>query len=552
MSSSAGHFLIVEDDADLLMVYRDLVRHWGYTCDTAAEGFDGLDLYRAGTYDLVILDLELPDVKGDNLAREFLKRKPAPPILVVTGHGSAERARQLGREGVFQFINKPFDTVELHHAVRSALRRWTLIQSGVTADELFELREVALLMREETTRKEVLQNLLRSAVRLTSASSGSIMLWDPESKCLRVEVAENLPPEAVGSCVPMGDRISGRVFEEGRPRLIAGSVEGDPHLSRAGGRPEIKSALCVPAFARGVPVGVLNLNSNISDAFFTERDLQVASIFAGDAATFLSHFDLMDELRRKVTALEQAQASLAQVAERASMSEKTASVATLAGGIAHQFNNLLAIIQSNLEMIQMKMLPAETGVAKALEASHRAAEVAADMLTFSRTMRRTDRTLVSMPEVIRRIAQVTGKEFETAHVLLKTDLGPGAMTVQGAPAEIQEILMNLVMNAREAMEAGGELTIGAWLQGNQVLVRVRDTGPGIPAAALKQIFDPFYTTKAQGTGLGLWRVYHLARNLGGSVEVESIPGQGTCFTVHLPHAAASREGQHEPTAPARR
>jgi signal transduction histidine kinase/DNA-binding response OmpR family regulator len=552
MPSPAAHLLVVEDDPGLLAVYRDLFGHWGYSCDTATEGFDGLDMYRSGRYDLVILDLELPDVKGDNLAREFLKRRPSPPVIVVTGHGTAERARRLGREGVFQFINKPFDNEELHRAIQSALRRWTLVQSGVTTDELFELREIALMMREECTRKQMLQNLLRSAVRLTSASSGSIMLWDPAVKCLVVEVVQNLPAEAVGARVPIGGRVAGKVFEDGRPRLFVGGEEVEAYLAGAEGRPEIKGSLCVPAFVRGVPVGVLNLNSTVSTEFFGDRDLQVASIFAGDAAAFLAQFDLMDELKRKVEALEQAQKTLGQMTERMAMTEKIATVGTLAGGIAHQFNNLLAIIQSNLEMIRMGLVGADEGIPKALEATRRAADVAANMLTFSHNMSRTDRTAVPVAELVRRIVLMTGKELEAAHLRLLTELQDGDLTVRAGPAELQEILMNLVLNAREATEPGGSVTVRACREGDWVNLEVRDTGRGIPADKLARIFDPFYTTKPEGTGLGLWRVFNLARGLGGDVAVDSAVGRGTCFSVRLPAAAASPKASHEPTAPARR
>jgi signal transduction histidine kinase/DNA-binding response OmpR family regulator len=554
MGASGAHILIIEDDADLLGVYRELCRKWGYRCDTATEGFEGLELFRAGAYDLVLLDLELPDVKGDHLARELLKRKPALPVIVVTGFGTADRARRLGVEGVFQFIHKPFDVDEMHAAIQSALRRWALLQTGVSADELFELREIALMMREGSSRHDVLRNLLRSAVRLTHASSGSIMLWDPKSRCLVVEVAQNLPPEAQGSRVPIGGRVAGKVFQDGRPRLIAGSVESDRELAGAGGRPEVKSSLCVPAYARGVPAGVLNLNSTVAEDFFEERDLRIAAIFADDAAAFLAQFDLTDQLRAKVQALEEAQASLQQISHKLAMHEKMSSVGTLAGGIAHQFNNLLAIIQSNLEMITLEMIDPQTAIRKALEATRRAAEVAAGMLAFSRNMRRTDRVELSVRDVIQRILLVTGREFEAAHVRLLADLDPDEpLAVTAAPAEIQEILMSLLNNAREAIGQNGEIRIRGRRDAEQVVLEVRDTGPGIPADQVNSLFDPFYTTKPEGTGLGLWRVFTLTRGLGGTVQVRSAPGEGACFCLRLPGArAAGKERADAGATPARR
>ena len=456
MPESAAHILVVEDDVDLREVYETLCREWGYSCDVAADGYAGLELFNTRVYDVVLLDLELPDVKGDHLAREFLKRKPCPPIIVVTGHGTAERAHRLGREGVFQFIQKPFQNDELHDSIESARRRWELIESGVTEDELFELREVSLLMKEDASRLEVLQLLLNSAVRLTNASSGSIMLWEQDERALVVEVVRNLPPAALGAHVAIGAGVAGRVFADGTPLLIAGSVEGRREFAGSTGRADVRCSLCVPAVARGVPVGVINLNSTIDEDFFNDRDLKVVSVFAGDAALYLTQFDLMDELRRKVRELEQAQISLHQMSEHLLRTEKMSSVGTLAGGIAHQFNNLLAIIQSNLEMIRMNMISPDVGIGKALDASRRAAEVAAGMLAFARNMRRTERVELSLRDLLTRLVLVTGKELEAAGVRVSTDFGDDPLKLTASPGELQELFMNLLTNAREAMPDGGD------------------------------------------------------------------------------------------------
>lgn len=528
MPESAAHLLVVEDDPELREVYQTLCREWKFTCDAVGEGYAALELFRDREYDAILLDLELPDVKGDHLAREFLKRKPCPPIIVVTGHGTSERAHRLGREGVFQFIQKPFQNAELRDSIDGACRRWNLIQSGVTEDELFELREVSLLMREEASRLEVLQLLLNSAARLTNASTGSIMLWDPEEKALVVEVVKGLPPAALGVKVPIGAGVAGRVFADGKPLLLSGQVEG------AAARPDVRCSLCVPAVARGVPVGVINLNSTIDADFFSDRDLNVAAVFAGDAAIFLTHFDLMDELRRKVHELEEAQGSLHQMTERLLRTEKMSSVGTLAGGIAHQFNNLLAIIQSNLEMIRMKMVEPDVGIGKALDASRRAAEVAAGMLTFARNMRRTERVELSLRDLLARLVLVAGKELEAARVRVTTDLGDDPLKLTAAPGELQELFMNLLTNAREAMPDGGDVRIAARAEDGHIVADVADTGPGMPPEVRAKLFEPFFTTHSKSVGLGLWRVYNLVRGLGGTIDVASRPGEGTRFTLRLP------------------
>ena len=101
--------------------------------------------------------------------------------------------------------------------------------------------------------------------------------------------------------------------------------------------------------------------------------------------------------------------------------------------------------------------------------------------------------------------------------------------------QLQEVLLNLILNAYQAMgEKGGQLTLSASRNGSQVILKVADTGPGIPATTLRKVFDPFYTTKASGTGLGLFVTQRILQSHGGSIELESTEGQGTCFTIRLP------------------
>src|SRR5208282_2667582 len=238
--------------------------------------------------------------------------------------------------------------------------------------------------------------------------------------------------------------------------------------------------------------------------------------------------------------------------ERVRQTHKMEALGSLAGGVAHDFNNLLMIINSYASLLKDEF-GAETpmgGKAHAIEeAGTRAAVLTRQLLAFSRkqvlqTMRLSiDELLRSSKQMLRRLIR---EDIEFI-----THLGAGEACIEADPGQLQQVLMNLVVNASDAMPHGGCLTIqsstietveeiangnGKIKPGLYVLLSVADTGIGMNAATQEHIFEPFYTTKGQGkgTGLGLATVFGVVEQSGGHIMVESAPGKGSVFTIYLP------------------
>ncbi|MEZ0276505.1 MAG: PAS domain-containing protein [Roseimicrobium sp.] len=250
-------------------------------------------------------------------------------------------------------------------------------------------------------------------------------------------------------------------------------------------------------------------------------------------------------------------------------SQKMEAVGVLAGGIAHDFNNLLAVIQLQTSLLlTTKGLPDRVtkGMRDIMEASERAAALTHQLLTFSRRevkkARRLDLAEV-VESTIRLLRRVLGED-----VALETHFDPGLPLIHADPGMMEQVLMNLAINARDAMPSGGLLVVslqpaqisqeraalhpGA-IVGRHVCLSVRDTGTGIAPEHLSRIFEPFFTTKesGQGTGLGLATVFGIVEQHGGWIEAASEVGRGTIFRVYLPALAAdaSVDGpQDEPDA----
>ncbi|MDB4881753.1 MAG: Blue-light-activated protein [Gemmatimonadetes bacterium] len=252
-----------------------------------------------------------------------------------------------------------------------------------------------------------------------------------------------------------------------------------------------------------------------------------------------------------------------QLEEQLRHAQKMEAIGRLAGGVAHDFNNLLTVIQSYATFI-VEELPKEstlhTDLAEILAASERATALTRQLLAFSRRQMLQPRLV----DVNRKVTNVVGmlRRVIGEDITLHTELDPEVWPVLADPGQLEQVLLNLAVNARDAMPSGGtltlrtvRLTIDAALararsgleEGEYVSVTVEDTGVGIPHELLSQIFEPFFTTKAlgKGTGLGLATVYGIVRQTGGYVYVESTPGHGSRFTVLLPRSAE----RAEPTAP---
>jgi len=232
-----------------------------------------------------------------------------------------------------------------------------------------------------------------------------------------------------------------------------------------------------------------------------------------------------------------------------SQSDKLSSIGLLAAGVAHEVNTPLAVISSYTQMLskQLQGDPQKSGLLeKITRQTFRASEIVNNLLNFSRTSG-TEFADVDVNKVITDTLALLEHQFKTAKIQVRSELTAGISAIQGNPGRLQQVFLNLFLNAKDAMPGGGTLNV-ATTNGDMVSVRVSDTGSGIAPEHIQRIYDPFFTTKTapkegqnRGTGLGLSVTYGIIQEHAGKIRVESDPGSGTTFALDFP---LSRKAVH--------
>jgi signal transduction histidine kinase len=352
----------------------------------------------------------------------------------------------------------------------------------------------------------------------------------------------------------IGQSLTGSVVTSGELLMVqdpADDLRMAPAHRENYRRQGVRAFLAAPVKIDDKVIGVLGIRTCRAEGF-SKADVEMARALASQAAIALENSRLYQELQRAFDDLSQAKDQLVQA-------QKMEAIGQLAGGIAHDFNNILTVIGGRSQLLLSRTTAndrARPDIELIAQASDRAAALTRQLLAFSRKQ-------VLEPKALDLNALVGGlapmlSRLIGEHIELLIAPGAGLGQVMADPGQLEQVIMNLAVNARDAMPEGGTVKIetgsvdlpdgakhaqGQIPPGHYVTLSVHDSGCGIEPTTLTKIFEPFFTTKesGKGTGLGLSTVYGIVHQSNGFIRVDSTLGQGTVFTVYLPRTATVAE-----------
>lgn len=524
-----ARILVIDDEGTIRAFVSDVLKEKGYEVDQAVTGEEGVSLLGTKPYDLALVDLQLPGMDGMSVVRQAKAKRVDSAFVIMTGHSSVESAIEALREGVADFLPKPFGPKELLRVVDRVLEHRRVLRENLALRESLALYEVVKAIAASADLDEILGLIVQTVKREMKAEQVVAFIRGEGDELLPAAGTEAVPPDE--DLITFAQTVLASPRSEGRPGMIT-EPRGPGGQGMRMGR-QLR--------AKDETVGVL-----VADHLAAGGVCQACELLADIAAIAIHKAQLVASLEESLHRIEEQQAQLIQ-------SSKLSIIGEMAAGIAHEIRNPLAAITLGCELLVAEAEEKAGGQTqtetRALEtvlaASKRLADVVDNLVGFSRKQGPT-KGPVEVAQLLAKTKSLVRYHISKNHVQWVETISGDGQPILGNEGQLQQVLLNLILNACDAMPQGGSLTFStapAELSGREpgragvpaLALSVRDSGEGIPPEALRKVFEPFFTTKGErGTGLGLVISRNIIQEHSGILAVESEPGKGTNFTITLP------------------
>ena len=596
--------LVIDDDRLIGEMVSDILTSKVCTVLKTTSSGEGLSILEREDVDVVLLDLVMPGLSGLDLISEINENFKYSTVIVITAHASMDSAIEALRKGAYDYIKKPLKPEHLFHSVTRAAERSRLVRENSdlikglrSRVEGLELcKDVSTAISSTLDLDRLLEKIMMLARDVLGAEGCSILLEDKQSGEFVFRTAIGEKSEVLRNFrMEEGKGIVGWVFENAKPLLVSDVSKDERFCGDIDNKTgfETKSIMAIPLIIQGGVIGVVEVVNKVDGEMFDDRDMSVMITMAGQIAIATENARIAGELKKYAGEIEKYSKNLeSMVTERTEelveanrelelahdqllQSEKLSSLGQLSAGIAHEINNPIGFISSNIHALDkytvklfdliegyekvvkkvkgpgksrsMEMLDEvkkrvrpdliktdlKDLVEESMEGTERIKKIVKDLKDFARSDE-GERRVADLNTLIDSTLNIVWNEVKyKAEVKKDYAKLPG---VECMPVQLEEVFMNLLINAAQAIDKRGVISIKTFVDGERVVAEVTDTGSGISQKNIKKIFDPFFTTKepGKGTGLGLSVSYNIVKRHGGDIDVKSIEGEGTTFTVSIP------------------
>lgn len=535
MKAEKPLILIVDDHPPAVEMITQIFVTRGYEVQKAYSGAECLEKARFLIPSLILLDIMMPNMNGFEVLAELRGSTQTAhiPVIFITARDDVEDIEQGLLSGADDYIPKPLNPRELIARARSKI----------------EASQLRLALQQRSTELEAL-------LRLSEELSSHLQLDDLLSLILFL-VLDLLPAEAAIIHLAKDNMLPGQRFQFQQKRdgvaiefdfdkFYAQFSIGDRTIWGVADKPAYTNAnggMIVPLIYGEQFHGILCAFSMDS---FTHHHLRVFEAVARQSTLAVRNAELyimmVEYAERLEEMVEERTSELRSAQELLVRAEKLASVGRLAAGIAHEINNPLMPIRLNLELIledvEAGQPVSKQDIEESLHSVKRISRIIERLQQFTRKRgtNTPDMELLDLSLVLKDVLALSRAYLKQTSVSVTNHVQDN-IYVAGSKDQLEQVFLNIVLNACSAMETGGELIFRSSVQGENISIEIEDTGTGIDASILDKIFEPFVSTKETGTGLGLFISHEIVENHNGKIDVKTTLGKGTIFIVTLPLSA---------------
>ena len=517
--------LVVDDEPGITLLCMRVLKRAGFNVLSETNPRAAIEYLGHTRVDLLLVDIRMPEVDGFDVIARAKRSQPDIAVLVMTGFGTVETAIRALRQGVDGLLLKPFERGdELVSAVQQALednRRKRETARAQALRPLFDATEELFSETDTLKLHTLIVDTICEHLQCTNAAYYQIKSGRAELVAKR---GNALPVDTVG----FASHLLSRVDSDGNPIIVNATGPGEEEAQSLLADLKLGAAILIPVTRSNLRV-VLFAARDAGVTPFRGADLELFHIIANQSLVALENARLYADLRAYVRKVEESQQALLR-------SEKMAAAGRLTASIAHEVNNPLQSVQNCLHIAGREDVPAEKrkeyfDLARAeLE---RLMKTMQRMLDFYRPGS-TKMEQVDVLELLKHVISLTSQQMGQRHIEVETDLPKSLPMIFAVNSQVQQIFFNLILNAFDVMPGGGTLAIRARGLENGVEIQFEDSGPGIPEELRNNIFEPFFSTKDGGTGLGLTVSYNIVTAHGGALDLVKGSGDGACFRLFLP------------------